>query len=71
MTFLGAHTASELESLDQIHICLPLNFSHYIELSSRLLFKVQYISGLPRGPDRGQISGAVSYSASVDCTMIV
>lgn len=58
MTFLGAHTASELESLDQIHICLPLNFSHYIELSSRLLFKVQYqgyLEGLIEDRFLGQI----------------
>lgn len=59
MTSLSAHTASELESLDQIHICLPLYFNHYIKLSGLLIVKVKHITGLLRGPDRGHIYGAI------------
>lgn len=59
MTSLGAHTASELESLDQIHICLPLYFNRYIKLSGLLIVQVKYITELLRGPDRGHISGAI------------
>lgn len=50
MTSLSAHTASELESLDQIHICLPLYFNRYIKLSGLLIVKVKYITELLRGP---------------------
>lgn len=59
MTSLSAHTARELESLDQIHICLPLYFNRYIKLSGLLIVKIKYITGLLRGPDRGHIYGAM------------